>query len=101
VKSFSEFWLKKEAFNRPSAPPLQMDFFKATKQPNNDVLLEWTTLTAGNVSRFEIEVAKGNAEYQLNSFIKIGEVAGKQNVSQPQSYNFTDGAGKSGVVLSS
>ena len=98
VKSFSEFWLKKEAFNRTAAPPLQLDLFKATKQSNNDVLVEWTTLTEGNVSRFEIEVAKGNAEYQLNNFIKIGEVAGRQNVTQPQSYNFIDmEPGKTGV----
>jgi subtilase family protein/type IX secretion system substrate protein/CARDB protein len=98
VKSFSEFWLKKEAFNRQGTPPLELDFFKATKQPNNDVLLEWTTLTSGNVSRFEIEVAKGNGNYQLNNFIKIGELAAKQNVPQPQSYNFTDAeSGKSGV----
>ncbi|HET9825265.1 MAG TPA: T9SS type A sorting domain-containing protein, partial [Chitinophagaceae bacterium] len=98
VKSFSEFWLKKEAFNRPAAPALQLDLFKATKQPNNDVLVEWTTLTEGNVGRFEIEVARGNNNYQLNNFIKIGEVAGRQNVSQPQSYNFLDAEpGKSGV----
>jgi hypothetical protein len=98
VKSFSEFWLKKEQFNRPAAPPLELDFFKATKQSNNDVFLEWTTLTEGNVSRFEIEVAKGNGNYQVNNFIKIGEVPGRQNVAQPQAYNFTDAEpGKSGV----
>lgn len=98
VKSFSEFWLKKEAFNRTTAPPLQLGLFKATRQPNNDVLVEWRTLTEGNVSRFEIEVAKGNSAYQLNSFVKTGEVAGRQNVSQPQSYNFTDvEPGKTGV----
>jgi hypothetical protein len=50
------------------------------------------------VSRFEIEVAKGNANYQANNFIKIGEVAGRQNVPQPQLYNFTDiEQGKAGV----
>jgi hypothetical protein len=98
VKSFSEFWLKKEAFNRTPSPPLQMDVFKVTKQLNNDVLVEWITLNEGNVSRFEIEVAKGNANYQANNFIKIGEVAGRQNVPQPQLYNFTDiEQGKAGV----
>jgi hypothetical protein len=90
VKNFSEFWLKKEAFNRTISPPLQLNIFKVSKQTNNDVLVEWTTLTEGNVSRFEIEVAKGNENYQLNNFTKIGEVAGRQNVTQPQGYNFTD-----------
>jgi hypothetical protein len=90
VKNFSEFWLKKEAFNRTTNPPLQLDTFKVSKQANNDVLVEWSTLTEGNVNRFEIELAKGNTNYQLNNFIKIGEVAGRQNVTQPQAYNFTD-----------
>ncbi|TMI84959.1 MAG: T9SS type A sorting domain-containing protein [Bacteroidetes bacterium] len=98
VRSFSEFWLKKEAFNRPEAPPLQLGLFKATRQLNNDVLVDWMTLTEGNVSRFEIEVARGNGNYQLNNFIKIGEVPGRQNVPQPQSYNYTDAEpDKSGV----
>ena len=98
VKGFSEFWLKKEAFNRAAAPPLQLGLFKATRQPNNDVLVEWTTLTGGNVIRFEIEVAKGNSAYQQDNFVKIGEVPGRQNVTQPQLYNFIDmEPGKTGV----
>jgi hypothetical protein len=98
VKNFSEFWLKKEAFNRLNFAPLQLGIFKVSKQTNNDVLVEWTTITEGNVSRFEIELAKGNGNYQQNNFIKIGEVPGRQNVSQPQAYNFTDNeANKTGV----
>jgi hypothetical protein len=90
VRNFSEFWLKKEAFNRIAAPPLQLGIFKVSKQSNNDVLVEWATLNEGNVSRFEIELAKGNDNYQQNNFIKIGEVPGLLNVPQPQAYNFTD-----------
>ncbi len=98
VKNFSEFWLKKEAFARTISPPLQIGIFKVSRQTNNDVLVEWTTLSEGNVNRFEIEVAKGNASYQLNNFIKIGEVTGRQNVTQPQAYNFMDiEANKTGV----
>jgi hypothetical protein len=89
IRNFSEFWLKKEAFNRGSAPPLQLGIFKVSKQ-TNDALVEWTTITEGNVSRFEIELAKGNANYEQGNFAKIGEVPGRQNVSQPQAYSFTD-----------
>jgi hypothetical protein len=98
VKNFSEFWLKKEAFKRTSPPLLQLGTFKVSKQINDDVLAEWTTLNEGNVSRFEIELAKGNTNYQQSNFVKIGEVAGLQNVAQPQAYAFTDmEPGKTGV----
>ena len=98
VKNFSEFWLKKEGFNRINTTPVQIGIFKVSKVANLDVLVEWTTINEGNVSRFEIELAKGNDNYQQNSFVKIGEVPGRQNVTQPQTYDFTDAEpGKSGV----
>ncbi|MES1214365.1 MAG: S8 family serine peptidase [Bacteroidota bacterium] len=90
VTNFSEFWLKKEAFNRVALPIVQISVFTATKKSNNDVLVEWTTTVEGYTNRFEIEVAKGNEAYQLNNFIKIGEVNSRTNVPQPQSYEFND-----------
>jgi len=90
VKNFSEFWLKKEPFNRPAYVPLQLEYFTATKLTNNDVLLEWKTLNDGNAARFELEVAKGNTNYQQNNFVKFGEVAARQGATQPQVYSFID-----------
>ena len=90
VANFSEFWLKKEPFNRIIPPQVQVSIFKATKKLNNDVLVEWTTTVEGYVNHFEIEVAKGNNAYQVNNFIKIGEINSIDNTQQPQSYEFND-----------
>lgn len=90
TKSFSEFWLKKEGFNRVNPPLVQVINFKTSKQSNNDVSVEWTTTVAGYADHFEIELAKGNAAYQLNNFVKISEVNSTGNVPQPQQYQFID-----------
>ena len=98
VRNFSEFWLKKENFNRTNPPLTQLINFRANKKENNDVLAEWSTTVAGYASRFEIELAKGNQALQANSFMKIGEVASAGNTPQPQAYSFNDAeANKSGV----
>ncbi|MEI9946212.1 MAG: S8 family serine peptidase [Chitinophagaceae bacterium] len=87
VKNFSEFWLKKEAFNRVTPPLTQVINFTAAKQ-SNDVLVQWTVSIAGYADKFEIEVAKGNAQYQLNNFSKIGE-ATSTGIALQQ-YQYTD-----------
>ena len=48
--------------------------FTAQKKDNNDVLVEWKTVSEQNISHFEIEVAKGNINFQNGNFEKIGEV---------------------------
>jgi hypothetical protein len=37
-----------------------------------------------------VETARGNADYQLNRFVKIGEVASSGNSTTEQRYHFTD-----------
>ncbi len=60
--------------------------------------LQWTTANEINVNRYEVELAKGNDEYQQNHFAKIGEVSSHGNSSEQQHYNFTDiESNKSGV----
>jgi hypothetical protein len=62
------------------------------------VLTEWITASEFNVSRFEIEVARGNADYQVNRFVKLGEVSSQGNSTTEQRYSFTDAeTNKSGV----
>src|SRR4030095_4481424 len=62
---------------------------------NNDVLVEWKTFSEQNISHFEIEVAKGDINFQTNNFEKIGQVTSPGNSSSERSYNFTDSeAGK-------
>jgi hypothetical protein len=50
------------------------------------------------VNRFEIEVAKGNNDYQNGRFVKLGEVLSPGNSNSERAYSFTDNEpGKSGV----
>ncbi|MBK5271119.1 MAG: T9SS type A sorting domain-containing protein, partial [Bacteroidia bacterium] len=90
VKDFSEFWLNNGGFDKNHWLPVPLISFTATKKSNNDVLVEWITASEFNVNHFEVEVAKGNAAYQQNQFIKIGEVNSLGNSIQQQQYSFID-----------
>lgn len=90
VKDFSEFWLNNGGFDNNHPLPVQLQAFTARKQNGKDVLTEWVTASELNVNRFEIEVAKGNAAYQQNQFVKIGEVLSQGNSTQQQQYHFID-----------
>lgn len=89
VKDFSEFWLNNGGFNNNTSLPVQLISFTARKS-DKDVIAEWRTASEINVARFEIEVSKGNQEFQLNHFVKIGEVNSASNSSTEQRYSFTD-----------
>lgn len=90
VKDFSEFWLNNGGANNLQSLPVELSSFTAKKKDHKDVLVEWTTASEINVVRFEIELAKGNDQYNQNKFVKIGEVNGKGNSSSAQHYSFTD-----------
>jgi hypothetical protein len=98
VKDFSEFWLNDGGLGNLHSLPVQLIDFTAQKKQNNNVLLQWTTTDEIDVNRYEIEVAKGNDEYQQNHFATIGTVSSIGNASGQQQYNFTDvESNKSGV----
>lgn len=99
VKDFSEFWLNNGGFDNNQTLPVELTSFTAKKMTNGkDVLLEWKTASEFNVSRFELQVAKGNTAYAQNQFVKITEVNSKGNSVQEQQYNYNDlENGKSGV----
>lgn len=90
VKDFSEFWLNNGGANNLQSLPVELLGFTAKKKDNKDVLIEWITATENNVARFEIEMAKGNDQYNQNKFVKIGEVGSKGNSSVEQRYSFVD-----------
>lgn len=98
AKDFSEFWLNDGWTDGQTPLPVELVSFNAKKKTNNDVLVEWKTASEYNVTRFEIEVAKGTADYQNGRFVKIGEVPSPGNSTSERSYNFTDTeTGKQGV----
>ncbi len=89
VKDFSEFWLNNGGIDNNTSLPLQLVSFTA-KKTGRDVVTSWKTAAEVNVSRFDIELAKGNAEFSQNHFIKIGEVASQGNSASGFQYSFTD-----------
>ncbi len=98
VKDFSEFWLNNGGFNNNTPLPVELISFTAKKKINDDVLAEWKTASESNVNHYEIELARGNADYLANRFVKIGEVNSYGNSTTVQEYYFTDTeAGKTGV----
>lgn len=98
TKDFSEFWLNNGGPDKQTPLPVELVSFTAKKKDKNDVIAEWKTVAEQDISHFEIEVAKGNADYQSNRFVKIGEVASPGNTNAERNYSFIDTeAGKSGV----
>lgn len=90
VKNFSEFWLNNGGFDNNTPLPVQLISFTARKKNGKDVLAEWTTASEFNVNHFDLELAKGNAAYQQNQFVKIAEVISRGNSTTEQQYSFTD-----------
>ncbi len=91
VKNFSEFWLNNGGFDNNHPLPVQLISFSANKTADRkNVLLNWKTASEFNVSRFEIELARGNDEFRLNRFAKIGEVNSNGNSTTDQQYGFMD-----------
>ena len=98
TKDFSEFWLNNGGMDRQTPLPVELISFTAKKKDNKDVVAEWKTAFEQNTSHFELEVAKGNSDYQNGRFVKIGEVTSPGNSNAERSYSYTDTeAGKTGV----
>ena len=91
TKDFSEFWLNNGGPDRQTPLPVELVSFTAKKKDNKDVIAEWKTVSEQNISHFEVEVAKGNIDYQNRRFIKIGEVVSPGNSNAERTYSFTDG----------
>jgi hypothetical protein len=89
VKDFSEFWLNNGGFDKSS--PLPVKLLDLTVQKvNNNVLVKWKTGSEANVDRYEIEVARGNADLQAGNFAKIGDVVSLGSNTSGNNYSFTD-----------
>jgi hypothetical protein len=97
VLDFSEFWLNNGGMSKSSPLPVKLLDFTAQKVSEN-VLLKWEVATEVNVTRYEVELARGNNELQAGHFVKIGEVASQGNTNGSRTYTFTDNeAVKSGA----
>ncbi|HRE38059.1 MAG TPA: S8 family serine peptidase [Chitinophagaceae bacterium] len=90
ANDFSEFWLNNGGINGTTSLPLKLLSFTARKLNEREVLAEWVTTDEVNVDRFELEVARGNADYQSNQFTKIGQLPARNIQAGNQYYNFID-----------
>lgn len=98
VNGFSEFWLNSGGSG--NVHPLRNEIlqFSAQKVATNNVLLHWTMANENNITRYEMEVARGNDDLQNGRYAKIGQVSSNGNSNAAVQYIFTDTeAGKSGV----
>lgn len=90
VKDFSEFWLSNGGLDGFTSLPVKLIDFTAQKAGGEDVLLKWHTAQEANVSRYEVEVAKGETDLQAGRFIKIGAVKAAGNSTATESYAYYD-----------
>jgi hypothetical protein len=98
VKNFSEFWLNNGGVFGTIPLPAKLLSFNASKQANNDVLLEWKIAEEANIDHYEIEVAKTDGDLQSGQFEKIGQVPARGSSGSTQDYDFTDDeSNKTGV----
>jgi hypothetical protein len=98
VKDLSEFRINSGGTDKKSYLPVNILDFSAVKSAGNVTDLLWTVASEINISRYEIELAKGNDAFINNQFIKIGERASSGFTAQNRSYTFADAsADKNGV----
>lgn len=95
VKNFSEFWLNNGGVNNNAPLPLQLLNFTATKQ-NTNVLLQWATANEQNVDRYEIEICRGNTDYQQLKFYSLGFTNATNGITNTYIYNDVE-LGKNGA----
>ena len=89
TKSFSEFWLNNGGSDNQT--PLRTELISfSVRKDNTDVIAEWKTGYEKNIDHFEIEVAKGEVDFQNGLFVKIGEVMSPGVSSSERNYSFTD-----------
>ncbi|WP_162427991.1 T9SS type A sorting domain-containing protein [Pontibacter pudoricolor] len=80
--------------NRITPLPVELLYFKATKQ-DNVAVLEWKTASEKSNSGFEVEVSADGYSYQKIGFVQ--SVAGTSAIAQ--NYSFTDNRnGKNGML---
>lgn len=98
TKDFSEFWLDDGGIDKAHTFPVKILNFTVSKLANNDVQLDWGTAFEFGIAKYEIQVAKSNADLQQGNFVTIGSVNSIGNSAQSQSYSFIDNeTNKTGV----
>jgi hypothetical protein len=67
-----------------------LDFQVQKVVGGEDVLVKWTTQKELSISKYEVEVSRGEADLQAGRYVKIGEIAPNGNSSGNHTYTFID-----------
>lgn len=99
VRNFSEFWLNNGGPDRNTPLPVQLLAFNATKTSDGkNAELTWATASEAGVTRFEIQVAKGNEALNNQQFVTLGFLPANGAPGVERHYHYTDAeSNKSGV----
>lgn len=86
---FSEFYINGGGSGMDVPLPVDLIGFQL-KKDRGDAVLDWTTASETNSSRFEIEVARGTSALIQGDFVRIGTVAAQGESSSLVAYQFKD-----------
>ncbi|HEX2534674.1 MAG TPA: T9SS type A sorting domain-containing protein, partial [Chitinophagaceae bacterium] len=89
VKNFSEFWLNNGGLTGSGALPVKIVDFAARSAGGDRVVVSWQAVAEEDISRYEVEVARGAAELEAGRFSQAGVVESKGNGAQ-NGYSFND-----------
>jgi hypothetical protein len=90
VKDFSEFWLSTGGLESATTLPVKLLDFSLQKESDQNVLVKWTSVSETNILHYEVEVARGEEALRSGQFLKVGEVAARNNNSSSNNYTFND-----------
>lgn len=69
--------------------PVELLYFDA-KRAGDEALLEWATASELNNEYFEIQVAKGDEDYQAGKFVTLTRIEGQGTTSEETYYYYND-----------
>lgn len=96
TKDISEIRLSNGGLNGKNNLPTELATFNVQQTASN-VIVQWQTASEINIDHFEIEIAKGNSNFQSGQFEKIGDVKSLGRSTTPQSYVFNSELEKTGA----
>jgi hypothetical protein len=85
-----EYWLNSGGLNNKSYLPVELVKLKTRKTGEKSADLTFTTVSQVNISRFEIEVARGNEAYRKKQFINAGTIKSTGRSAAETSYSFAE-----------
>lgn len=98
VTDWSEYWMNSGWRDRLHGLPVDILSYRAERMGARAARLQWSTAYEFDVSAHEVQVAKGNENWQQQQFVPIATLSSAGNAGVLQSYLYDDlSLDKSGV----